>query len=356
MVKGSDWHLYPSVDAEKCVNCGACDLACPYQNEQTSLQSESEFPYSFAAYNKDFNVRMQSTSGGVFSALANHVLQEGGCVCAARFDEDAHWKVIHDFAYTTEELVPFRKSKYVQSDVGLAYRQIKKLLREGQNVLFVGLPCQVAGLKHFLHHDYDNLLTLDLICMGIASPFIWAEYLHAFEPEHIKQITFKDKSIGWYHTDWRMIFEYGNNLRKVSKGRENHYMFGYLDRMYYRPSCYSCLFKQRNSYSDITIGDAWGLEHITPEFIDNKGTSVIIVNTLKGDKVIKSIRNVLETTAFPYEAVKYNNKYLRRPVLPSKSHDAFYRLLNEKGLYTAMKKYCEPHFNWIAQLRRIIKR
>ena len=282
---------------------------------------------------------MQSTSGGIFPVFANYILNKGGKVCAARFD--GNWNVIHDFVSSNEELLPFQKSKYIQSNIGLAYRDIKKMLFGGFPVLFVGLPCQVAGLKHYLKRDFDNLYTLELICMGIASPYLWKEYLKVFESEKIKNITFKDKAIGWYHSDWRMILEYYHKKPKVTRGRENPFMYGYLDRMYYRPSCYKCIFKSPESCADVTIGDAWGLENYNPDFLDNKGTSTVIVNTEKGDRLVENVKDKMFITEFSYDKVIKSNKYLCKSVSRSKEYEQFYKILSKKGVKAAMNKCCK---------------
>ena len=337
MKKGEDWHIYPVVEKEKCVDCGLCNDVCLYQNESI-CQDVLEKPLSFAGYNIDQDDRMQSTSGGIFTIIANYVLDKGGEVCAAKFDEK--WSVVHDFATSKEELSVFRKSKYVQSYIAYSFREIELKLHAGKMVLFVGLPCQVAGLKHFLNKNYVNLLTIDLICMGISSPYIWEEYLKEFEGEDIRNITFKDKSIGWWHSDWRTIIEYLDGNKKITKGRENLYMNGYLDRMYYRPSCYNCVMKQRGNYSDFTIGDAWGFENINPSFLDNKGTSVIIINTAKGNEVFGKVKRNMLLEYFPYEKVISYNKYYKTSACPSAKRDKFYRLLKAKGIKVAMIKCC----------------
>ena len=188
--------LYPQVDTATCIDCGLCEKVCPVLN-----QGEERMPLKvYAAKHADDEIRMKSSSGGIFTLLADQIIDKGGVVFGARFNEN--WEVVHDYTETKEGLAPFRGSKYVQSNIGNSYKQVEEFLKTGREVMFTGTPCQVAGLKKFLRIDYENLLTVDFVCHGVPSPMVWRKYL---AEEIVRQgnnpvvtgVNFRDKSTGW---------------------------------------------------------------------------------------------------------------------------------------------------------------
>jgi coenzyme F420-reducing hydrogenase beta subunit len=239
----------------------------------------------YAAKNPEERIRRESSSGGIFTALAERIIAEGGVVFGARFNET--WEVVHGYTETTEGLSAFRGSKYVQSIIGDTYRQAGTFLEQGRKVLFSGTPCQIAGLKAFLRKDYENLLTVDLVCHGVPSPVIWRRYLEEsiHDTAAISSIRFRDKLFGWKRLCFSMeLSDIQNNKKSVisSDYNKNEYGKGFLCNLYLRPSCYRCPVRPLKSGSDITIGDYWGIQNVLPEFDDDKGTSLVMVNTGKG--------------------------------------------------------------------------
>ncbi len=311
--------LYPIVDKETCIDCGLCEKVCPVIN-----QNEPRKPlHVYAAYNKNEEIRMQSSSGGIFTLLAEAIINEGGVVFGAKFDKD--WNVVHDYTETIEGIAAFRGSKYVQSTIGNTYSQAKKFLQAGRKVLFSGTPCQIAGLKKYLRKEYDNLLTVDIICHGVPSPKVWSRYID----ENIKKIraeraagkntvssslnespvitgiSFRDKTHGWKKYGFRISYaasEAAENSVSESANSicESHttnaFMRAFLSDTILRPSCYECPTKQGKAYSDITIADFWGINTIDPTFDDDKGCGAIFLNTEKG------------ANAYPLELTEYKEK------------------------------------------------
>lgn len=286
--------LYPSVNMETCIDCGLCEKVCPVLN-----QDEERIPEKvYAAKHEDDEIRMKSSSGGIFTLLAEHVIDDGGVVFGARFNEK--WEVIHDYTESKEGLAPFRGSKYVQSNIRESYKQVADFLKEGRKVMFTGTPCQVAGLKKYLRKDYDNLLTVDFICHGVPSPMVWRKYLDEeiysqYEVNGSVQenssklspvltsVNFRDKSTGW--KKYSVAFKYTNiaadeerNIVISSIFTDNTFMKAFLSNLSLRPSCYSCPAKSGKSGSNITIGDFWGLENVISGLDDDKGMSLICIN------------------------------------------------------------------------------
>lgn len=277
--------LYPVVDSVRCIDCALCEKVCPVLHP---VNNETE-PLVYAAINNDEAVRVQSSSGGIFTLIAEHVLERGGVVFGACFDSD--WNVIHDYTETKEELARFRGSKYVQSNVGNSFTQVKTFLDSGREVLFSGTPCQVAGLKNYLRKSYSNLLTVDLVCHGVPSPEVWRKYLQetickaygiknnkaAVNPgDYISDISFRVKDKGWKKYNVKIIFRDGK--MEMMPFFENPYMNVFLSDLSLRPSCYVCPAKLHNVQSDITLADFWGVNRINPDIDDDKGCGLILIH------------------------------------------------------------------------------
>lgn len=268
--------LYPEVDAPSCVNCGLCEKVCqelhPFE-KRTPLKA-------IAAHNNDTTTRLNSSSGGVYSILAEQVILQGGVVFGALFDDN--WQVKLKYAEDLDEASKFRCSKYVQAEVGNSYRECEKFLKEDRKVLFSGTPCQIAGLLHFLKKPYENLITVDVACHGVPSPMVWTAYLdiirNALSIEDlgllIRQLQFLKFDL-FYHKD-------RNVLELWSKRHENDYMAAFIKNLTLRPSCYNCQCKNFKSQSDLTIADFWGVETIAPHLDDNKGICLVLINTQRG--------------------------------------------------------------------------
>ena len=291
---------YPSVDYNSCIECRACEKVCPVINQYAIRKPISVY----AAINQDEKIRIKSSSGGIFSLLAKNVIDESGVVFGVRFDEN--WEAEHAYTETLEGLVAFRGSKYMQSRIGTSYKQVKNFLQNGRKVLFSGTSCQIAGLRKFLHKDYDNLLTIDIVCHGTPSPLVWRCYLEELilrirntlyqslnDMPIIKEISFRDKKMGW--KQYGFILRGGSvsttnqnsslqeNDLFYEAGDENIYMEVFTKNLCLRPSCYTCPAKCGKSGSDITLADYWGIQNYYPTMDDDKGTSLVLINTQKGN-------------------------------------------------------------------------
>lgn len=296
---------YPSVNLDMCIKCGLCEKVCPVLHPLPARIPQ----IVYAAKNSNQCVRMESSSGGVFSLLAESVLKQGGVVFGARFDEE--WQVVHDYTEAVDGLGVFRGSKYVQSRVGDSYSKVEGFLKAGRKVLFSGSPCQVAGLKKFLGKAYEDLVTVDFVCHGVPSPMIWNDYLNEkIRPlgvvgknmvSHlslkdlpaITGISFRDKRNGWkkygFTVRGKSASKADQNLvsQPVSTdestlfyepAKENLYMQGFLKNLYLRPSCYHCPAKSGKSGSDYTMADFWGAKAFVGDFDDDKGMSALLVH------------------------------------------------------------------------------
>lgn len=298
MHEDEEGFLYPEVDESKCIHCGLCENVCP-----VIYKAEGRKPIAvYAAKNRNEEIRRQSSSGGVFTALAEEVIKEGGVVFGVRFNEN--WEVVHGYTESLDGLSAFRGSKYVQSRVGDSFLQVESFLKSGRKVLFSGTPCQVAGLHRFLRRRYENLLTVDFICHGVPSPGVWREYLkeetarqcggknsvlsHPIVKEGdvlIENISFRDKRLGWKKYSFALTLSvpigHGekNTVLLSESLNKNIFLRGFLANLYLRPSCYACPAKSFKSESDLTIGDFWSIERVMPEVWDDKGVSVVFVNT-----------------------------------------------------------------------------
>lgn len=270
---------YPVVDKNKCKNCGKCEKACPILHSETH-----KMPNICYAVMANTEIRMKSSSGGIFTLVAQNILNKNGYVCGAAFSND--WNVEHIIINNIEDLDKLRTSKYIQSTIGNAYSEIKTLLENNKPVLFTGTPCQVAGLYSFLGKDYNNLITIDFACHGVPSQKIWQTYLNEnFDKSQIKKINFRDKfKKGWSCTN-KFTMKNGENII------EQTYFRGFSQNLYLRSSCYNCNFAKYERCSDLTIADFWGIKKYNPKYTDGKGTSVLLINTKKGNDLINQVKS-----------------------------------------------------------------
>ena len=311
---------YPFVDKDNCIDCHLCEKVCPFLN-----QNEKKKPLEvYAAINPDEDVRMKSSSGGIFTMIAEAVIAEGGVVFGAQFN--MNWGVVHNYTETIEGLDTLRGSKYVQSIIGESYNQAKRFLNEGRKVLFSGTQCQIAGLNHFLGKEYDNLLTVDVICHGVPSPMVWRDYLSNRTPNTITSISMKDKHKSWRNYNITFVFQNFVESKRTSK---DAYMLAFIKNLSLRPSCFNCPAKNGKSNSDITLGDFWGIEHVLPEMDDDKGTSIVCANTAKGIKILKGLSAIMRMVDYE-KSVPYNTCIVKSTTEPI-NRSAFWESYRESG-------------------------
>lgn len=303
MQEDSEGFKYPAIDKSKCIDCGLCCKVCPLDKKLENVIAPAA---SFACTAKDENFAKQSSSGGVFAILANMYIKEQAVIYGAAFDDNLN--VCHIRADKKDELKSLYTSKYVQSDMGNAFRQVKGDLDNGKKVLFAGTPCQVAGLKSYLQKDYLNLLSVDFICHGVPSPLVWQRYIIAMEKKlnnKITEISFRDKKDGWKNYYFKLSTANGDVF--YEKHGENIYMKGFLKDLYLRPSCYDCKFKTLHRASDITLADFWGIEKIIPEINVEKGVSLCWASSEKGDTILdKALKQTIYEQVDLNEAIKHN--------------------------------------------------
>lgn len=345
---------YPKIDKNKCINCNLCEKVCPIINPVKRVDSKK---IAYASMNKDEQVRMKSSSGGIFSILAEYIIKNNGVVYGAGFDEDFNIK--HKRILYSTDLDLLRGSKYVQSSIGDIYKQVKNDLENNNPVLFTGTPCQVEGLRSYLRKEYVNLITMDFICHGVPSPLVWEKYLKKMKKskqENIKNIYFRNKDIGWKLFSLKIIFDkriYSNDLNN------DLFMKGFLQDVYLRPSCYNCKFKKINRISDITVADFWGIENILPKMDDDKGTSLVVIHSEKGKQLFDKLSETMIINEVDLnEAIKYNSSMIRSVKYNEKRNSFFAELNSGKELTDLIRIYTKISFEKRVKnkIKSIIKR
>lgn len=334
MISDEKGFLYPYVNKSECVDCGLCNKICPILNPKSNVEEKS----AYAAYNRDDETRKVSSSGGIFGCIANEILNKGGVVFGAAY-ADNFKSIKHIGVESKEDLPKLYGSKYLQSVIGDSYQSAEAYLKTDRKVLFVGTSCQIAGLKAYLRKDYENLLTVDVICHGTPSPRVWKDYADEKEDEFQSKIVaadFRNKRFGWDKSVLLLLF--ANGAEYCAFGSKDEYIRGFLMNLYLRESCYKCACKGNNVLSDISLGDFWGIESVLPNFNDNKGVSAIILNTANGKNFFNNIRSEMVTETVTYDDVLNGNPALIKPVeKPSKS-DKFWNVYLKCGLVKAYKK------------------
>lgn len=377
--------LYPHLDETICIDCGLCEKVCPFITED---KDESPPLHAFAAKNLNDDVRLSSSSGGLFTLFADKIINEGGVVFGAQFDDN--WNVVHGEATTKEELSKFRGSKYVQSSIGNSYVKAKGYLKQGRKVLFSGTSCQIMGMKRFLGKEYENLLTIDVICHGVPSPKVWKGYLEevmrvaykgnknqfrslftSIIPEtdapiqgDLMGISFRDKTYGWRKNSFALSFaeastkgEKNQFCSLIANDYRSKYFVAFNNNLTIRHSCFNCPAKGGRCGSDITLADFWGVEKELPDFSDDKGISICMCNTVKGIKAFDAL--MIDKQEVPYtQAVSHNHAWcISLP--PHPKREKFFKLFSKDGrVLWNIDKCLKPTFRkrFLDSIKSIIKR
>ena len=347
MVSDNYGFLYPQVNNDICINCGACEKNCPVINK-TEQENKTDV-ICYAAKTTDKSIRKQSSSGGIFSIIAEKVLKNNGIVYGAAFDEN--FVVKHIGISSINDLDLLRRSKYVQSDLNNSFLEVKKHLDEGKEVLFTGTPCQIEGLLAYLRKPYDNLLTMDFVCHGVPAPGVWEYYKKNLEKQYnssIIDVNFRDKSSGWKNYSVRIAFRNGNIYCNTFEN--DPYMNAFLVNLDLRQSCYCCKFKGTIRKSDITVADYWGIDRILPEIDDNKGLSLLLVNTEKGNALLSDIRSNLTLIKTEVEKAFTYNPSIIKPSLKHNFREYFLRNYSKGNFEKSVNDCFNP--SYIARLKR----
>lgn len=349
MKEDAEGFLYPEVNSRECINCGLCEKVCPVLNKEET-QEETR---AYAMFVKDDSIREKSSSGGVFSLLAEQVLKDGGYVFGCAFD--AEFKARHIGISEQSELKKLQGSKYVQSDLKDSYQKAKCLLEEGKQVLFSGTACQIEGLKRFLGKSYDGLSLVDVACHGVPSPKVWEQYKSYQERKYeasISDIAFRDKTRGWKSYRVRITFENGETY--LSRSWDDVYMKSFIKNFISRPSCYDCKFRQWHRESDITLGDFWGVEQVLPQWNDDKGISLVLIHSEKGSRMIQNLSGKMQIREVGIEDSVKNNASIIAPNVVPKERKLFFDVMNEKGYNVAVHRYVRDGF--LHKIKRVLKR
>lgn len=325
MRENEEGFLAPAIDENLCTDCGLCAKACPALNVRYENTTE---PECYAAMAED-EIRMKSSSGGIFSLLAEHIIDKGGYICGAAFNKD--WSVSHIIIDNKQDLAKLRGSKYVQSDIENCYRETKKLLDAGKEVLFSGCPCQIAGLYSFLGKKYKQLITIDLVCHGTPSRKVWRKYLEEnFDISKITKIDFRDKSFFGWATTMNIYFK--NKTTEYHKDAQSDpYFKGFIPCLLSNKHCGKCFYTKLPRQGDISLADWWGIDNFQKGLNDNKGTSQILINSDKGKKLYSNIiphlkknYNIgLQTT------LKSINKTIYKPFPLHYNRERFFKNINK---------------------------
>lgn len=345
---------YPNVDAKVCIQCGMCERVCPVITANTPQKNEDDLKI-YAAWSKNEEIRFCSTSGGIFSELANFMIQQNGYVAGAKYGKDN--LVEHALVSDFEGVKEIRQSKYIQSDCNSIYQQVFRLLKDEKKVLFCGSPCQVAALKNFVGKKFENLITIDFICRGMNSPKAyqwWLDEIETKQGSKAKKVWFKYKIDGWKKSPKVTRIDFQNGSSVIQKENENCFMEGYLGpNLYIRPSCANCRYKGTDRASDITLADFWG---VVGKLDDDKGTSLVMVNSKKGKEFFDHIKDNVHYEERELKEILDGNVCFEGSVEINPKSEEFLSRLGQIPFSKLIKKYTGKKNIFIRIIRKIMRR
>lgn len=338
MVKDQEGFEYPIKDESKCIECNLCKKVCPIINEIKPNKIVQEV---YAMKSSDEDILFKSSSGGAFTAILESFKDENIVVFGVKFDEK--FNVIHDYVTDKKDSYIFRKSKYVQSDIKENYIKVKNFLENGKKVIFTGTPCQIAGLRRFLNREYNELLLIDIICHGVPSQKVFNKYIEEIKNKYkkeIKKIVFREKTLkNKIYNSKNLKIEFTDGKKIIENSIENPYLRGYHNNLFSRPSCENCIFANSRRISDITIADCWGIDKKYKNMDVHKGVSMIVVNSIKGQKIIKNIKSNNELIELDLEFAVKNNGQFREPIKFNPSREEFFKNLDKIKFSKLVNKY-----------------
>lgn len=335
--------IYPKIDENICISCGLCKKVCGYQAEITVPKMSD----TYVAVAKDSEILRNSASGGVFASLASEVINHGGVVFGCAM-EVVNNKLTpkHIMIDNLKDLIKLQGSKYVQSYIGDTYALTKKELEQGRLVLFSGTPCQIDGLKHYLMKDYDNLVTIDLICYGVPSAQMFQDYISELEKKLKGQVVdfkFRDKSKGWSSYEARLrLRTHDKTIDKPLTLKNNFYNSLFLNSFISRENCYSCKYANPYRVGDLTIGDFWGIENEHPQYLKNidisKGVSCVIVNNTHGARILGDLCKDIKLLPSEFDKAARANSQLNHPNNRNERREIVLDIYRNSG-YVAVEKW-----------------
>ena len=333
MIPDENGFKHPQINEDLCIHCNLCKKVCPILKD---VKKENDI-HAYACINKDNEIRKNSSSGGLFYLLAKNVLSKNGVVFGARFNDE--FDVVHDYIEKVEDIHLFQGSKYVQSTIHDSYKKAKQFLNENRLVLFTGTPCQIEGLLSYLQKDYPNLITQDIICHGVPSPKLFKLYKENIQNKYgddITKINFRKKINSW--KNYEISIDLKNHHYEISYN-DDVYMKAFLNDIALRDSCYQCNAKKKHRLSDITLADFWGIESLLPEMDDDKGTSLVIINSVSGKQLFEEIKDQISYKEIEYEKAIANNPSLYQSVNRPKNRDTYLNNVTADNLNAITKKY-----------------
>ncbi len=339
MKSDEEGFIYPVVDHNKCVKCMLCKKICVKRENPQTISYAKSYPVVYAVNNKKLKVRTNSSSGGIFPELVQYVIEElKGYVVGVKYDQDMN--AVSSIAHTMEEAKEFYGAKYTKSDFTGMFRKVKKLLDKGETVLFSSLPCEAAGLRAFLRKSYDNLIVSEVLCHAGPSPLVFRRYVQYLESRFkskVKKVNFRDKSKGWLALDNTMVVEFTNRGPLRVRARRNNYYRSFIKDNIARPACSQCSFVYTNRVGDLTMGDFWGIQYAKPDMFDNKGTSILMINTKLGEDIWNKISYRFEFEESNLEeAFRYNHK---KPIKLTEKRSEFFERFEKEEVNSLLQEF-----------------